>query len=155
MFNLIVGFFVLLMWFIALVLIILTIVFRKRKVGRWILGGLAAVFASIPFLLFWGFERNKLEQQEQFVGQYKSDSSLHFLNLNEDLTWSSDTNLFDCPKGTWEFVITEDMSYLELKGNCEKDRMFLQIYDCNKDHLSFTPDQNTGNTKPRVDLERN
>ncbi len=144
----------LLIWFITSGFIVLSIAFRKRKAGRWIFGGLAVVFGILPFILSGGFERTRLEQQDQFIGFYKSNETSSFLILNKDLSWTSDSTLFECSSGRWKYITTEDMSYLELSGDCENGHTFLQIYNCNSDQLIFSLDQNTGNTKSAIELRR-
>jgi hypothetical protein len=84
MFGIIVYLFYIFLWVIAFGFLILTIIFRKRKIGRWVFGVLTVVFGILPYLFFWSLENRCINQQyatqEQFVGEYIDKKNGNILN---------------------------------------------------------------------------
>lgn len=149
-----IGFVVFLMWGLALIFLLLTLFFIKLKFGRWIFGTLTVLFGIAPFVMFWGIENGRLDQQETFIGRYSNEETGNFIELDKNLTWKSDSALFECTSGSWKYIITEDMSYLELEGRCHDGYTSVQIYSATPDELTFSPDQNSSMLKPTVELKR-
>jgi hypothetical protein len=149
------GALVILIWGITLIFLMLTLFFIKLKIARWIFGTIAMIFGIAPFALFWGNEKSRVDRQESFIGIYSNEETGDYIELHENLTWNSDTTLFECTNGNWRYIITEDMNFIELEGHCHDGSTFLQIYSATPDLLTFSPDQNTSRLKPKVELKRN
>ncbi|MGB1247996.1 MAG: hypothetical protein ACPG4Z_03865 [Chitinophagales bacterium] len=71
----------------------------------------------------------ELKDEKNQIGLYKSYATHNYLSLNKDNIWISDTLLFDCNFGTWEYWKNEDMNGITLIGDCEKSFHF-QIINC-------------------------
>ncbi|GEM_PF-5639602 len=92
-------------------------------------------------------------QQDQFVGKYRNKESGYYINLYDDGRWQSNHNEFESNSGTWEFIMTEDMNYIELayKG---REYGFLQIYSYDESYIEFSSDENRGGNKMQLRFEK-
>jgi hypothetical protein len=136
----VVGLLVMLMWFFGLVFLILTILFRKRKIPRWFFGGLTVVFIITPFIFLKYLEWQALKEKENYIGEYHDNQTGSFLTLNGDYTWKADSTLFDCSSGEWNYESMDGDEYVSLWGNCDVE-MNHCIFHCSPDSLTITTDQ--------------
>jgi uncharacterized cupin superfamily protein len=149
------GIITIILWGLAFIFLLLTLFFINTRRFKWVLVAMTVLFAVLPFWIIPDYQKYQLEAQERFIGWYGDAETGSYLQLHEDLTWTSDTSMFECNKGTWRFIITEDMSFLELEGICTNARTHLQIYEPQPDLLTFRPDQNRAGIKPKLELIRN
>jgi hypothetical protein len=70
MFNIIFGFFILLLWVGCLVFSILALVFRKYRTAKVILVSIAVFLGALPFLLFFLINLEHDRQQSAYCGEF-------------------------------------------------------------------------------------
>jgi len=80
-----------------------------------IFGGMMTAFVLynwINYNLIYSRYENK------YIGTYINRETNYEFDLKSDNRWSSTYERIKCNHGHWKFVITEDVSYLELEGEC-------------------------------------
>ena len=142
------------LWSFTLLFILVAVLFRKIKFVKWSFGALAFFCAviSVFFLKIQGI--SEWLGRKDFVGQFFNAQTGGWIKLNDDLTWNSNSQLFDCSEGNWNFVSTEDFSFLELTSSCQQGKDFLQISAKESKALIFTPSQTSSIAGNELIFER-
>lgn len=103
-------------WVIAIVFLVLTIVFFKKKIARWVLGSLTLLFISIPFLFYWALQIGHANSKEAYAGIYSSknaDGSKITLTLKEDsFMLISDKCETKKIEGYWDYFSGDENIYI-------------------------------------------
>lgn len=104
--------FSILIWGLALILLILTIVYRKRKVGRWIFGSLSFLFFIAPVAFFLSLMPSNRNYAVDYYGEYvTSDQDSHqvTLELLGDKTFYLESGkcLDEVMSGTWDLHVQD------------------------------------------------
>lgn len=115
------GIIVILSWGVSLLFLILTILFRKRKIVKWSLAGIALIFLSIPFLYLLLLKMGHVTKENKYCGTYFYEYPNHgrmILTLTEDDT--SNTFVFtanSCDSGnfhgTWEIGLGDNGDFID------------------------------------------
>jgi len=129
----------------ALMCFMLMLRLPKEYPGRKLVGLGGFIFLISPLILFFLFQNNSDNEQNQYIGTYENILTGNHLDLNEDMTWKSDPLLFACTSGKWEYTHTEDMNLIELYFDCEGINYSEQILNCEQERLQI---------KPGIELEK-
>lgn len=106
------GFFSMILFGIALVLFILTFIFRKRKVAKWTLASLGLLFAFIPFNLIGWLQYEQVQKRKSLYGDYARTTDQHGLvqlKLFDDGTYQiyAEQCSEETVQGRWELFSFE------------------------------------------------
>ena len=119
----------------------------NKKNFKFILIGLGSLM--IVFVLFNWINYNVIHasHENKFIGMYMNKDTEFEFNLRPDKTWESNYEGLECDNGHWDFIMTEDVNYLEMKGNCG-NHLFIQIINYDDSYIEFGVDQNWKKEEP-------
>jgi hypothetical protein len=131
--------------------IILSVIGRKQiKKKQTVLKYIPTIIGSLLvfFTLYNWINYNLIfnSYENQFIGLYKNSKSGHYINLKSDGTWDCNNEKI-CSSGKWEFIMTEDMHWIEISGRCRKYTS-IQISSYGKNYIQFSIDQHSGKKEP-------
>lgn len=78
------------------------------------------------------------QSKKENIGTYVNSDNGYFIKLNQDMTWSSSREIFNCTVGEWVYILDDDGEWINLLGDCEqyfhyqlkptKDNKTIEIY---------------------------
>jgi hypothetical protein len=141
MLSMSIGYATIVHWSLTLLFVLIAIVFRKIKVAKWTFGVLAVVMGIIPILFLTAYPMMELQGRRKFVGQFYNSQTGGWINLHDDSTWTSNSQVFQCTEGIWKFVASEDFIFIEMSSSCGHNGDRLRIPAEDSKSLVFDPVQ--------------
>jgi hypothetical protein len=126
----------------------------NNKVSKYALTGIGSLM--LLFVTYNWVNYNLIHDsfENKFIGVYTNSETGYEFELNSNNSWTSNYEGLPCDKGIWYFVMTEDMNYIKLKGDCN-NHLSLQIYKYDESFIEFGTDQNTIKQEPVLKYLKN
>ena len=147
--------FLLLIGFIGITLVLYGInpLKKPKFIFKYLSIILGLAIISVPAYNWINYSSISKQQNEKFIGSYINYETKQKIELKKDKIWESNIKSFPCKSGNWDYIISEDISYIQINGNCV-EYMFLQIYSLSENHLTFAADQNGNSQLPVLTFHR-
>jgi uncharacterized cupin superfamily protein len=139
---------------LAVGFLIVAIIFRKKKVLKWIFGSLSLITLLVYLMAFCLPHSIDWLVYQKISGKFHNEQTNTWIYLHADGSYSSNAGLFDCTKGGWKFIQTEEFLTIMLESSCEQGTDFFQIPLKDNDKLTFSPQDTRTFTGNELDYIR-